>query len=191
MDLEELKKAIGKRVAAERAKVLGDDGKPISQGELAVRVSRETGVAVEQGQIGHIEVGKRFPSAQLLVALADFFGTSIDYLVGRTERDSSIAAIEEDLQTGGISGRLGDIYKTLPPDKQEEVFKFAEALALISKRNEKKVPTLFPLPLNQLQRMEAILQRMFDSVERTMGTEAREKFEEIFRDNFNDNGVEP
>ena len=32
------------------------------------------------------EVGRRKPTFEMLIALADFFGVSLDYLVGRTDK---------------------------------------------------------------------------------------------------------
>jgi len=40
------------------------------------------------------ETGERKPDSDTLIKLADYFGCSIDYLVGRTERDW-LAALEE------------------------------------------------------------------------------------------------
>lgn len=39
-----------------------------------------------KGSIGQFETGLNVPSADILVALADYFGVSIDYLVGRSDK---------------------------------------------------------------------------------------------------------
>lgn len=124
---DELKRIIGQRVEALRKEA----GEVLSQEELASRL-RDHGLKVQQAQIGHIESGTRLPSVPLFVALADHFDTSLDYIAGRTKNESSIAAIEEDLQSGGISGRLGEIYRKLPMHRQQDVYKFAEALQTLS-----------------------------------------------------------
>jgi transcriptional regulator with XRE-family HTH domain len=39
-----------------------------------------------KGSIGQFETGINIPSAEILVAFAEFFNVSIDYLVGRTDK---------------------------------------------------------------------------------------------------------
>ena len=53
----------------------------IKQAELA----EATGI--NQQTISNYETGKTIPDAYALVQLADFFGVSIDYLVGRVDID--------------------------------------------------------------------------------------------------------
>ena len=36
--------------------------------------------------IGNLENGRKSPSADMLIALADFYGVSLDYLTGRTDK---------------------------------------------------------------------------------------------------------
>lgn len=49
----------------------------------ASRVSEATGIST--GNISDWKNGRAFPTATKLVVLADYFGCSIDYLLGRTE----------------------------------------------------------------------------------------------------------
>lgn len=49
----------------------------------AYRLSQETGIT--QGMISYWKNGERMPSAENLVTLADYFGCSVDYLLGRTD----------------------------------------------------------------------------------------------------------
>lgn len=46
-------------------------------------------LGVTKTQISDIERGKRTTTIEKLVALADFFDVSLDYLVGRTENPNS------------------------------------------------------------------------------------------------------
>lgn len=49
----------------------------------AYRLSQETGIT--QGMISYWKSGERMPSADNLITLADYFGCSVDYLLGRTD----------------------------------------------------------------------------------------------------------
>lgn len=54
--------------------------KGISQKELANELGN-----INQQTISNYEVGVREPDIQTLIKLADYFGVSIDYLVGRCD----------------------------------------------------------------------------------------------------------
>lgn len=54
------------------------------RGITAYKLSQET--RITQGMISYWKKGERIPSAEHLVALADFFDVSIDYLMGRTDK---------------------------------------------------------------------------------------------------------
>ena len=46
-------------------------------------------VGIDQRTISNYETGKTNPDSEALIKLADFFGVSIDYLVGRTNYNAS------------------------------------------------------------------------------------------------------
>lgn len=50
-------------------------------------LAEKTGI--DQRTISNYETGKTAPDAYALIKLADFFGVSIDYLVGRIKHDYS------------------------------------------------------------------------------------------------------
>ncbi|MBQ8374366.1 MAG: helix-turn-helix transcriptional regulator [Clostridia bacterium] len=50
-------------------------------------LAEKTGI--DQRTISNYETGKTLPDAYALIKLADFFGVSIDYLVGRVKHDYS------------------------------------------------------------------------------------------------------
>lgn len=50
-------------------------------------LAEKTGI--DQRTISNYETGKTAPDAYALIRLADFFGVSIDYLVGRVQHDYS------------------------------------------------------------------------------------------------------
>ena len=63
-----------------RIKELRED-RDLRQSDLA----RATGI--DQRTISNYETGKSNPDSYALIKLADFFDVSVDYLLGRTERD--------------------------------------------------------------------------------------------------------
>jgi transcriptional regulator with XRE-family HTH domain len=162
-----LRGVIGANIADLREEVsrrrVADGEKKFSQADLAEALTK-SGYNVKAGQIGHMESARKFPSLPLLVALADYFGTSLDFITGRTKNRSSIAEIDEDLQTGGISGRLGEIYKSLPAERQEEVYKFALAQQLIVQAEDEE-------PDEETIRF---VHAMLGSFEKRLGTKAIE-----------------
>ncbi len=50
-----------------------------------IDVARATGI--DQKTLSNYETGKTNPDSYALIQLADFFGVSIDYLVGRTDNN--------------------------------------------------------------------------------------------------------
>lgn len=43
-------------------------------------------LGVSQRAYGHYEIGDRDMSPEILIALADYYGVTVDYLLGRTDR---------------------------------------------------------------------------------------------------------
>lgn len=60
----------------------------LSQDEFA----KELGIS--KGAVSYYETGQRVPDIAVLSALADYFGVSTDYLLGRTQ----IQSVNEDIQ---------------------------------------------------------------------------------------------
>ena len=73
-------------------------------------VSKATGI--DQKTLSNYETGKTSPDSYALIRLADFFGVSIDYLVGRTEIDIKS---KEDLTSRleGMKNMIEEIIKSL------------------------------------------------------------------------------
>ena len=67
------------------------------------------------------------PGAENLVKLADCFGCSIDYIVGREAEDGTIA-VSEKLMLNQKEQRLLSSFRKLPTQKQEKVEGFIEGL---------------------------------------------------------------
>ena len=73
-------------------------------------VSKATGI--DQKTLSNYETGNTSPDSYALIRLADFFGVSIDYLVGRTEIDIKS---KEDLTSRleGMKNMIDEIIKSL------------------------------------------------------------------------------
>jgi transcriptional regulator with XRE-family HTH domain len=71
---------INREIFSDRLKQLRKE-KNLSMQALAQIVGLKS-----KGSIGQFETGLNVPSADILVALADYFDVSIDYLVGRTNK---------------------------------------------------------------------------------------------------------
>ena len=55
----------------------------IQKKKTQLNVQMETGI--EQALLSKYESGKRIPPTETLMTLADYFGVSMDYIMGRTE----------------------------------------------------------------------------------------------------------
>jgi transcriptional regulator with XRE-family HTH domain len=140
-EANEIAVTIGERVKELREKVAKQINGKYSQEKLASEIvvideNGNTKPLVTRAMMGHIETGRKLPSTEVLFALADHFDTTVEYLRGKTEICSSMAAIEEDLLTGGISGRLSELYKKLPSERQRELYEFAEALHKVAQKEQ-------------------------------------------------------
>ena len=54
------------------------------KGLSQIAVQMQTGI--EQALISKYETGERVPPTETLMQLADFYGVSMDYIMGRTDR---------------------------------------------------------------------------------------------------------
>ena len=67
---------------------------------------------IDQRTISNYETGKSNPDSYALIKIADFFGISIDYLVGRTEKNLS-GSKERKEMIDSICQSLEDLKKML------------------------------------------------------------------------------
>lgn len=83
------------------------------------KTQKEIAVALGLGQqrFNFYVTGRSEPDVATLILLADYFGVSIDYLVGRekkpTVKDDGLTEIER-------------LFLSLPPERREEVLRFME-----------------------------------------------------------------
>lgn len=90
--------------------------KNISQSKLAEEIN------LSNGAIGNYEQGLREPDISTLIALADYFGVSIDYLVEHSPAGSS-----ENPFTADELELIGE-YRKLDAADQARLFKIVKAL---------------------------------------------------------------
>lgn len=77
------------------------------------------------------ENGKRDPDTNMLKSLADFFGVTSDYIIGRKNPDSSMN--DEEKAAFYIASEpdfkeIMDLYQKLPTDKKDLVLAMARAM---------------------------------------------------------------
>ena len=104
-----------------RIKELRED-KKISQTTLAVSVG------TSQRNIGRWENGENEPTYSQLVKIADYFGVTIDYLVGR-EDDFGVVKIENAPQIAKDEKEMLAVYKSLSQEDKQKVLSIIKALA--------------------------------------------------------------
>ncbi len=107
---------------SERLKELrGEHG--ITQDQL----SEKTGLS--HGCIAMLEVEKRTPTAQTLNALADYFGVTTDYLLGRTDDDSIVFSKNAPAPLPADQQELNILFQSLAPGYRTQVLEYARYMA--------------------------------------------------------------
>ncbi|MDR0293747.1 MAG: helix-turn-helix domain-containing protein [Oscillospiraceae bacterium] len=80
-----------------------------------------------QSQIQSYETGSYEPDILTLTAFADFFDTSIDYLVGRTDINRKIEPVKAH-ELSGAEEKLLEQYRRLLPNQKKSLSMFMETL---------------------------------------------------------------
>lgn len=83
---------------------------------------------VAQSTVGNWEAGKREPNFETTQKLADFFGVTVDYLLGR-EDDTKKAPVEAEAEKPNIDDlrfALSGEVKDLTDDEFEEILNFVQ-----------------------------------------------------------------
>lgn len=84
---------------------------------------------VSHGAIGMWETGKRDPDIETLIKIADYFGVSIDYLVGHTNEPYIITNPAPSDEYTDAEKRVIAAYRTLVPGMQDYILEMIEKLA--------------------------------------------------------------
>jgi transcriptional regulator with XRE-family HTH domain len=91
---------------------------------------------ISRGTYAHYEINKRQPDFRTLEKLADFFGVSTDYLLGRVDVTTPLPYLLRDPSTN-ISSYEG--YQDLSPKEQEIVKEqIRHTIDMLKKLKEKK-----------------------------------------------------
>jgi len=91
----------------------------LTQDELAEKLE------LKQSTIGMIETNKRSTSSDTIIKLADFFNTSVDYLLGRTDDPNPIL----DKANTNFSPEIRKIARAgekMTPDKSQRMLKILQ-----------------------------------------------------------------
>lgn len=89
------------------------EARGMQQKELAIDLH------VSQPTISDWESGRKVPSARSMQKIADYFGVSLDYLLGRNDEKEKLPAQSEELSEK--DKRLIDWFRSLPPEKQKAI----------------------------------------------------------------------
>lgn len=93
------------------------EGAGLSQYKLAEKMG------VSQATVGMWESGKREPNFTMLCKLADFFGVSVDALIGKKEKAPTQEGERKRINTITIAGRDGSYVVKQLTDEQLQAFK--------------------------------------------------------------------
>lgn len=99
-------------------------------GELLAELRQDRGMTqkdlaqilfVSVGTISNYEKGKHLPDVEKLVALAEFFNVTTDYLLGRCSSNLSPDVFEEVLPSGISVGCFIQDVKNITPERQQSL----------------------------------------------------------------------
>lgn len=73
------------------------------------------------------ESGKRMPTADILIKLADFYGVTTDYLLGReTGEPSPLDELSAQFNLSALEKKIVDNYLALPKDMRGDLMEFLQ-----------------------------------------------------------------
>lgn len=93
------------------------------------------GIGVSLRSYQRYEYGEREPSVSVLIAIADFFNVSIDYLVGRDNIDHTKVELQHHLILPEKKEKLLKIFDTLDTHNQGALLERAEMLLETQEEN--------------------------------------------------------
>lgn len=91
------------------------------------KVADQIGSPLTQQKLQAYEVGLYEPDINMLKAFADFYETTIDYLIGHTDTPRKIESVEEYSLNAGEQ-KLVDRYRNLRPNQRQALMQFLDEL---------------------------------------------------------------
>ena len=116
-----------------------------SFGEILTSLREERGIyqkelaailKVSVGTVSNYENNIHFPDQEALVQLADYFGVTVDYLLGRTSYRYSLDTLNEEYAPGMTVAELVDIIQHFSPQNTASFLDYIELLQLRQKAED-------------------------------------------------------
>lgn len=116
-----------------------------SFGEILTSLREERGIyqkelaailKVSVGTISNYENNIHFPDQEALLQLADYFGVTVDYLLGRTSYRYSLDTLNEEYAPGMTVAELVDIIQHFSPQNTASFLDYIELLQLRQKAED-------------------------------------------------------
>ena len=116
-----------------------------SFGEILTSLREERGIyqkelaailKVSVGTVSNYENNIHFPDQDALLQLADYFGVTVDYLLGRTSYRYSLDTLNEEYAPGMTVAELVDIIQHFSPQNMASFLDYIELLQLRQKAED-------------------------------------------------------
>ena len=116
-----------------------------SFGEILTSLREERGIyqkelaailKVSVGTVSNYENNIHFPDQEALLQLADYFGVTVDYLLGRTSYRYSLDTLNEEYAPGMTVAELVDIIQHFSPQNTASFLDYIELLQLRRKAED-------------------------------------------------------
>ena len=116
-----------------------------SFGEILTSLREERGIyqkelaailKVSVGTVSNYENNIHFPDQEALLQLADYFGVTVDYLLGRTSYRYSLDTLNEEYAPGMTVAELVDIIQHFSPQNTASFLDYIELLQLRQKAED-------------------------------------------------------
>lgn len=91
---------------------------------------------VSVGTVSNYENNIHFPDQEALLQLADYFGVTVDYLLGRTSYRYSLDTLNEEYAPGMTVAELVDIIQHFSPQNTASFLDYIELLQLRQKAED-------------------------------------------------------
>lgn len=101
--------------------------KKIREKKKVTQVRLSIAAEVSQETISAYESGKSFPSVETLIKMADFLGTSTDYLLGRINDDMPLLSIKKN-GFDNMDLMLLETFDKMTKDKKNKVIGYIDGL---------------------------------------------------------------